>query len=126
MVAEGEPGRLIACLDPDSDLAHGLIASGRGVFHLLSWQHRGLADAFAGLTPAPGGPWRLAAWADTSHGPRLASATSWASVAVESVVEAGWSLLITCTIDEIAVGGDDDPLAHRRGRYVRVAGAGGQ
>ena len=121
LVADGEPGRVLALLDPDSDLADSLLATGRGVVQLLSWEHRDLADAFAGVAPAPGGPWRMAGWVDTDHGPRLASATTWALVSVESGADTGWSHLVTCTIDSIEVGDDDDPLCHRRGRYVRGA-----
>jgi flavin reductase (DIM6/NTAB) family NADH-FMN oxidoreductase RutF len=118
LVGGGEPGRVLALLDPDADLTELLLETGRGVVQLLSWRDRDLADAFAGTTPAPGGPWRLAAWDDTDHGPRLASATAWALVSVESDVEVGWSRLVTCTLDEVVVGDDPEPLVHRRGRYV--------
>jgi hypothetical protein len=30
----------------------------------------------------------------------------------------GWSRLVTCTLDEVVVGDDPEPLVHRRGRYV--------
>lgn len=118
MVAGGEPGRVLALLDPDADLTDVLLESGRGVVQLLSWPDRDLADAFAGTAPAPGGPWRMAEWVPTEHGPRLATATTWALVTVESDVEVGWSRLVTCTLDEVAVGEDDEPLTHRRGRYL--------
>lgn len=122
LVAGGEPGRLLALLDPDADLTELLLERGRGVVHLLRWSHRGLADAFAGVAPAPGGPWRLEEWEATSHGPRLASAATWALVSVESEVEVGWSRLVTCTLDDLVVGDDSDALIHRRGRYVRPDG----
>lgn len=120
LAAAGEPGRLLGLLDPDSDLSEVLLERRRGVVQLLAWRHRDLADAFAGVAPAPGGPWRLADWEDTSHGPRLAGAATWALVSVESDVEVGWSRLVTCTIDDIVVGDDTDALVHRRGRYGRV------
>ena len=119
MVAGGEPGRVLALLDPDADLTELLLETRRGVVQLLQWPHRDLADAFAGVAPAPGGPWRSAAWEDTPYGPRLASAHTWALVSVESDVEVGWSRLVTCTLDEVVVGEDSEPLLHRRGRYVR-------
>ncbi|NYE38924.1 flavin reductase (DIM6/NTAB) family NADH-FMN oxidoreductase RutF [Nocardioides cavernae] len=118
MVAGGEPGRVLALLDPDDDLTELLLGTGRGVVQLLGWDDRGLADAFAGTAPAPGGPWRTTEWVATDHGPRLAGATSWALVTVETDVEVGWSRLVTCTLDEVVVGADDRPLVHRRGRYV--------
>ena len=119
MVAGGEPGRVLGLLDPDADLTDVLLATGRGVVQLLAWPDRDLADAFAGTAPAPGGPWRMAEWVATDHGPRLAHASTWAGVEVESDVEVGWSRLVTCTLREVVVGDDTDALVHRRGRYVR-------
>lgn len=118
LVAGGEPGRVVALLDPDADLTDVLLETRRGVLQLLSWPDRGLADAFAGMTPAPGGPWRMAEWVDTDHGPRLARAATWAALEVESEVEVGWSRLVTCVLRDIVVGDDVDPLVHRRGRYL--------
>ncbi|GAA4366661.1 flavin reductase family protein [Nocardioides caricicola] len=119
MVANGEPARVLALVDPDSDLADAVERTGRAVVQLLSWSHRDLAEAFAGTAPAPGGPFRMAAFEDTTWGPRLADAHSWAGVRVESAVEVGWSLLLTCVVEEVVVGDDADPLVHRRGRYVK-------
>ena len=122
MVAWGEPGRVLALLDPDADLTDVLLATGRGVLHLLAWTDRDLADVFAGTAPAPGGPWRLADWVATDHGPRLARAATWATVEVESDVEVGWSRLVTCVLADVELGEDGDPLVHRRGRYVPPGG----
>lgn len=120
MLAGGEPARLLALLDPDSDLAEALERTGRAVVTLLSWHHRDLADAFAGVAPAPGGPFRAAEFEQTAHGPRLADAAAWALVTVESGVEVGWSTLVTCRVDDVVVGDDDQPLLHRRGRYATL------
>ena len=121
LVAGGEPARLLALVDPDSDLADEVERTGRAVVQLLSWSHRDLADAFAGVAPAPGGAFRMAAFEDTAWGPRLADAATWAGVVVESAVEVGWSSLLTCAVEQVAVGDDQEPLLHRRGRYVRPA-----
>jgi flavin reductase (DIM6/NTAB) family NADH-FMN oxidoreductase RutF len=118
LAAGGEPARVLALLDPDSDLAEALAATGRAVVQLLTWDDRGLADAFAGTTPAPGGPFRQAPFTDTAWGPRLESATTWVGVSLERTVTVGWSSLVTCVVDEVTVG-DDEPLVHRRGRYQR-------
>ena len=117
MVAWGEPARVLALVDPDSDLADVVARTGRAVVQLLSWQHRDLADAFAGTAPAPGGPFRQADFEQTAWGPRLADATTYAGVSVESATEVGWSRLLTCVVDEVTIGEDTDPLVHRRGRY---------
>ncbi|CAI9419688.1 flavin reductase family protein [Nocardioides sp. T2.26MG-1] len=119
MVANGEPARVLALVDPDSDLAEVVERTGRAVVQLLSWPHRDLAEAFAGTAPAPGGPFRMAAFEDTSWGPRLAGASTWAGAVRESAAEVGWSRLLTLAIEEVVVGEDDQPLVHRRGRYVR-------
>ena len=124
MLAGGEPARLLALVDPDSDLADAVARTGRAVVSLLSWSHRDLAEVFAGQAPAPGGPFRTAAFERTPYGPRLVGATSRALVAVESAVEVGWSSLLTCVIDELEVGDDDAPLLHRRGRYSTVPAPG--
>ena len=121
LVAAGEPGRMLALLDPDADLTDVLLETRRGVVQLLSWADRDLADAFAGTAPAPGGPWRMADWVGTSHGPRLERSATWAQVSVESDVEVGWSRQVTCTLNEVVVGEDVEPLLHRRGRYVPPA-----
>jgi flavin reductase (DIM6/NTAB) family NADH-FMN oxidoreductase RutF len=120
MVANGEPARVLALLDPDSDLAGTLTSTGRAVMTLLTWEDRGLADVFAGTAPAPGGPFRQGTFEQTTWGPRPVGATSWAGVRLESATEVGWSVLVTCVLEEIAVG-DDEPLVHRRGRYLRPA-----
>jgi flavin reductase (DIM6/NTAB) family NADH-FMN oxidoreductase RutF len=118
LVAGGEPARVLALLDPVSDLAETLTEIGRAVVSVLTWDDRGLAEAFAGTAPAPGGAFRLAAFADTPWGPRLESATTWAGVSLESTSTVGWSSLVTCVVDEAHVG-DGEALVHRRGRYLR-------
>lgn len=120
MVVQGEPGRVVALLDPLSDLAAELIETGRAVVQLLAWEDRELAEVFAGRSPAPGGLFRAAPFVDTDHGPRLASALTWAAVSLESSREVGWSLEVTCVLDEVQAGEDVDPLVHRRGRYRRA------
>jgi flavin reductase (DIM6/NTAB) family NADH-FMN oxidoreductase RutF len=120
MVAGGAPGAVIGLLDPDSDLAEVLSRTGRGVVHLLGWVHRDLADAFAGVAPAPGGAFRTGSFADTDWGPRLGGVSAWANVSLASTEEVGWSLLTTCTVDEVGIVDDTGGLAHRRGRYLRL------
>lgn len=118
MLANGEPARLMALVDPDSDFVDVVGRTGRAVVQLLAWPHRELAEAFAGTAPAPGGPFRLAEFVETAWGPRLEGATTWAGVTVESSVTVGWSTLLTCVVDDVTIGADAPPLVHRRGRYV--------
>ncbi len=119
MVAGGEPARILALLDPDSDLAETLQRTGRAVVHLLGWRHRDLADAFAGVAPAPGGAFRLAEFEAGEWGPRLVDSPAWAAVSLESERDVGWSSLVTCVVDDVHLGEDTAPLVHRRGHYLR-------
>ncbi len=119
MVAGGEPGRMLGLLDPDSDLRDVLGETGRAVVHLLTWEHRDLAEAFAGQLPSPGGPFRMGEWEQISHGPRLVTAPSWATVELESAEPVGWSDLVITRIVDVVLGEDVEPLVHRRGRYQR-------
>ncbi len=120
LVAMGPEPRLLALLDPDSDLVEVLRATGRAVVQLLAWPDRQLAEAFAGTAPAPGGPFRQAEFLATEHGPRLASAGSWADVRLEDEREVGWSVEVSVVVEHAVVGEDDDPLLHRRGRFHRL------
>jgi flavin reductase (DIM6/NTAB) family NADH-FMN oxidoreductase RutF len=120
MLANGEEPRVLALLDPDSDLAALLEETGVAVVQLLSWPDRGLAEAFAGTAPAPGGPFRQSEFVDTDWGPRLASASTWAGLRLETTAEVGWSRLVTCLVEHVVVGADTDPLGHRRGRFTRL------
>jgi flavin reductase (DIM6/NTAB) family NADH-FMN oxidoreductase RutF len=122
LVAAGDHARVLALLDPDADLTERLLESGRGVVQLLTWEHRDLADMFAGTTPAPGGAFRQAEFEQTEWGPRLASTGTWAGVRVESEQPLGWSTLVTTVVEHLVVGdetGDAEPLRHHRGRYGR-------
>ena len=125
MVSGGEPGRVLALVDPDCSLRDVLEETGRGVVHLLRWHDRELAEVFAGQMPAPGGQFTTAEWEQTAFGPRLASATTWAEVEVESFEPVGWSDLVVARIVGLEVGEDGVPLEHRRGRYLRPSDAEG-
>lgn len=120
MLAHGEQPRLLALLDPDSDLVRVLAETGTAVVQLLSWPDRDLAEMFAGTAPAPGGAFRHAEFVSTDWGPRLGNASSWAGVRLESGTDVGWSRLVTCAVEHVAVGEDAAPLGHRRGRYTRL------
>ncbi len=118
MLANGSPAHVVALVDPDSDLAAALLDSGRAVLQLLEWRHRPLAEVFAETAPAPGGKFAQAEFADTDWGPRLTDAGTWAGLGLEDSREVGWSLLVTCRVEHVEVADDDDPLVHRRGRWV--------
>ena len=124
MIAHGDPAHVLALVDPDSDLAEALTETGRGVVQLLSWEHRDLADAFAGVAPAPGGVFRLGSWTQTAWGPVLGDVPSWAGFSLAgSPPTVGWSWLVDGVLEQIHLGEPVEPLVHRRGRYVRPSGS---
>ena len=120
MLANGSPAHALALVDPDSEFASALQTSGRSVVQLLEWPHRDLADAFAGIAPAPGGVFTLGSWEETRWGPRLQGSSAWAGVRLaDESRDVGWSLLVDTVIEHIGIGDESQPLVHRRGRYVR-------
>ena len=122
MVANGSPAHAVALVDPDSEFASAFESSRAAVVQVLEWPHRDLAEAFAGLAPAPGGVFTLGSWEDTRWGPRLAGASAWAGVRLaDEARDVGWSLLVDTVIEHIEIGEESQPLVHRRGRYVRPA-----
>jgi len=121
LVADGEPGRVLGLLDPDSDLWDALAETPTFVVSLLGWGDRPLADAFAGVAPAPGGVFRLGSWTDTEWGPVLDSALAWAGCRLveEQPRTVGWSVLAEAVVEQVTLAdeGDTRALVHRRGRY---------
>lgn len=123
LVADGEPPKLLALLDPDSDLWDALAQARQAAVSVLGWQHRPVADAFAGVAPAPGGAFRLAEWTDTPWGPVLSDASAWAGVRLVDAEPrpVGWALAVEAVLERVELGEDSPPLLHRRGRYARLA-----
>jgi flavin reductase (DIM6/NTAB) family NADH-FMN oxidoreductase RutF len=123
LVAGGSPARVLGLVDPESDLAEAVARTGTAVVGLLQWVHRDLADAFAGVAPAPGGPFRLGGWTQAAWGPVLDGVSGWVGVRFRTPPrEVGWSLLLDGEVEHAEVAAHDVPLEHRRGRYVRPAG----
>jgi flavin reductase (DIM6/NTAB) family NADH-FMN oxidoreductase RutF len=128
LVADGEPPEVLGLLDEDSALADRLTAAepegATLTVNLLGWTHRGLADAFAGLAPAPGGPFTLGAWQPSDWGPVLADAPGWLGVRLVGEPQpAGWSLLVRAVVEHVELGPEppDGMLGHVRGRYRAVS-----
>jgi flavin reductase (DIM6/NTAB) family NADH-FMN oxidoreductase RutF len=126
LIADGSPPEVVGLLDVDSDLEPALSVGAAFVVNLLGWQHRQLADSFAGLAPAPGGVFKRGAeWRSTEWGPVLADAPAWLGVRVagDRLERAGWTRLVRGRIEHLELGPDapDGLLAHIRGRYLGVA-----
>lgn len=120
LVIDGDPPYLLGAVDEETELWDQAESSGRFVVQILRWEHRTIADAFAGMMPAPGGPFRLGAWTSTSWGPVLNSVDTWAGCRLVGHRELGWSLVVEAEIEHVVVGDEVDPLLYRRGRYLTL------
>ena len=117
MLGDGPAWQLLALLDPDADLTGLLLNTRTALVHLLTAGQQNLSEAFAGRAPAPGGPFTLADWEQTSWGPRITGTATWAGVRLSREPEpVGWSLLVCCEVEDAGVG-DEPLLTYRRGRY---------
>jgi 3-hydroxy-9,10-secoandrosta-1,3,5(10)-triene-9,17-dione monooxygenase reductase component len=120
LVADGSPALAIGLVDEDSLLWSAISRTSVFAISLLSWSHRGLADAFAGTMPAPGGPFRLTEWDQTEWGPVPSGVTTWAGCRLLDSRQSGWAIEVRATLEHLAVGDDPAPLLHQRGRYLAL------
>ncbi|WP_249713888.1 flavin reductase family protein [Rhizomonospora bruguierae] len=120
VVVDGDPGRLLGIVDDESDLWAAVEAAGRFAVTPLTARDRHLADRFAGLMPAPGGPFKTGGWRETGYGPVPEGAATWAGCRLDAARPYGWGLLVEATIEQVAVGDGELPLLHLRGRYRQV------
>jgi flavin reductase (DIM6/NTAB) family NADH-FMN oxidoreductase RutF len=120
LLADGDPGEVIGLIDEESPLADLLPETATLTLNLLGWRQRGLADAFAGVGPAPGGPFTLDIWRDTDWGPVLEDSLGWIGARVKADPDrAGWALLLRAVVERVEIPSDpgDDLLCYVRGRY---------
>ena len=120
LVADGDPGEVIGLIDEESPLADVLAESPTLTISLLGWGQRALADAFAGVAPAPGGPFALSNWQDTDWGPVLENSLGWIGARLKADPDhAGWGLLLRAVVERVEIQSDaaDDLLCYVRGRY---------
>lgn len=121
VVVDGEPGRLLGVLDEESSLFAGLGVGAGFAVTALTGVERQLADAFAGMMPAPGGPFTLGTWQRTGYGPVLAGALAWAGCRVDAIRPIGWGQLVEASIERVELGPPSaGPLLHWRGRYQTI------
>lgn len=123
LVADGEPGRLLGLIDDESQLWTALQRSAVFAVALLSLGDKQIADRFAGLLPAPGGPFRQGEqWTDTDFGPVLSTADTWAGCRLDDARPFGWGLLVEATIVDTSLGDPSMSLLHHRGTYRQLDG----
>lgn len=120
LVADGEPPEVIGLIDEESPLADVLAETPTLTISLLGWRQRALADAFAGVAPAPGGPFALSAWQDTDWGPVLETSLGWIGARLKPEPDhAGWGLLLRGVVERVEISPEsaDELLCYVRGRY---------
>jgi flavin reductase (DIM6/NTAB) family NADH-FMN oxidoreductase RutF len=105
---------------PTTDLWAVASATGRFVIHICRYDDRHLADVFAGLWPAPGGPFATAGSSHSDWGPVLDELPDRAYCSFESGDEMGWSGLMVGSIDRVEVSELKDPMVHYRSGYRRL------
>jgi flavin reductase (DIM6/NTAB) family NADH-FMN oxidoreductase RutF len=124
LVADGEPGEVIGLVDEESALADILPETTAVTVNLLGWDQRTLADAFAGVAPAPGGPFSLVAWNDTDWGPVLTNSLGWIGARLSPDPDhAGWGLLLRAVVERVEIQANpaDEVLCYVHGRYRSLA-----
>jgi 3-hydroxy-9,10-secoandrosta-1,3,5(10)-triene-9,17-dione monooxygenase reductase component len=117
LVAGGDPARLLGLVDEESELWEAVREAGRFAVCLLGPEHRQLADRFAGVLPAPGGPFRGHEWRQTGYGPVPVDTAGWAGCRLDASRPYGWGLLVQATIERAEAGPAAGALVHYRGRY---------
>ena len=118
LLAQGQPGRLIGLIGPDSDLAEAIEQSGTFVVHLLAdrQEHRRLAQHFAGSLPADASVLEVES---SEHGPRLLSAPDQLACRVKDLRPCGWSQLVEAEVEQARLGPPARPLLWYRGEFRR-------
>jgi 3-hydroxy-9,10-secoandrosta-1,3,5(10)-triene-9,17-dione monooxygenase reductase component len=119
VIADGQPARVLGLIDEESDLWAAAEASGRFAVTALTPLDRQLADRFAGVLPAPGGPFAGYDWRETEYGPVPARHGTWAGCRLVGRRQVGWGWLVEGSIEYVETG-DDRPLLHYRGRYREI------
>jgi 3-hydroxy-9,10-secoandrosta-1,3,5(10)-triene-9,17-dione monooxygenase reductase component len=120
LVADGEPARVLGLIDAESDFWDAVSRNRTFAVVPLGEADQQLADRFAGLMPAPGGPFATGTWIETGYGPVPEDAGIWAGCRIEAEEPVGWSLLVRATIETFGSGPERRPLIHYRGRYHRL------
>jgi 3-hydroxy-9,10-secoandrosta-1,3,5(10)-triene-9,17-dione monooxygenase reductase component len=119
LFAQGEPAMLAGLVSPAAELATLLEGPGaRFAVHVLSKEHRRLAQHFAGELPA--GP-ELLALEESTHGPLLSLAKDRVLCTTSAARPFGWSLLIEAVVDEVQLAAPGRPLAWYRGEFRGLA-----
>ncbi len=117
MLAEGDPGSVHFLLGPTADVYDAMTRTDRLVVHVLAGESRTLSEVFAGRRPSPGGPFVGVTTTDSEWGPVIEEIEDRAYCSGVSVTEHGYSLLVSASIDQVAIADLTNPLLYFRGSY---------
>ncbi len=117
LIGEGDPPSVLGLIAPDSSFWDAVCASKRFVVHVLDKAQVRIADQFA--LRYPGDTFEGLSVVRSDHGPVLSDVPTRSAITLIGIVEAGYSLLIRGSIDEVELDPNPvQPLIHYRGRYV--------
>jgi 3-hydroxy-9,10-secoandrosta-1,3,5(10)-triene-9,17-dione monooxygenase reductase component len=116
-VVDGEPPLVHLLVGPTTDLWDIAGDTGRFVVHICDYERRHLADAFAGLSPSPGGVFATTNTVMSEFGPVIEDLGDRAFCELLSRDETGYLGLIVGRIHRMELTDLLDPLIHLRGRY---------
>jgi 3-hydroxy-9,10-secoandrosta-1,3,5(10)-triene-9,17-dione monooxygenase reductase component len=107
---------VVGLIAQDSPLWDALRTSKRFVVHVLDRAQARIADQFA--LKYPGDPFEGLSVAESDYGPVLSEVSTRAKATLMGYIDAGYSLLIRGSIDEVELDSNPTaPLVHYRGRY---------
>ncbi|MGH2754255.1 MAG: flavin reductase family protein [Actinomycetota bacterium] len=117
LVAEGTPSLVIGLIN-DTTGAFDAIGESHGfVVHVLNDSMRSLAERFAGVRPAPGGPFKGLHVENSEFGPALGDVTDRVYCRLFDSMDAGYQRLVRGAIERVELSDLRTPLIHFRGRY---------
>ena len=120
VVVDGQPATAMLVVGPLTDLWDSIATTTRLVVHICDSSHAGLADVFAGVRPSPGGIFGRTPFTPTDHGPVLDEMPDRLFCTMRSMVETGYSGVVTVEVDKVELSNLTDPLIHFRGGYRRL------
>ena len=117
LIAEGTPSHVLGLINDTTDLYEAIVATGRFVVHVLGTEDRRLAEIFAGVRPAPRGPFAELDTTQSEWGPVIAGLGPRAYCTFVDETEPGFQKLLRGRINEIDMENAEPPLIHYRGGY---------